>query len=190
LFNYFDIFENIYKPQALKNKIKEMQEITTNNITIEKMEINTIDRKEFMRQVGLSFGAIMLMNCLQSCSDGGEIPDPNPTTSTGKLDFTININDATYSGLKTKGNFVVVKAQNVIIARVNDTNGSWIAVDSRCTHELTTINYRSSSNDFLCPNHNSTFSSSGAVTKGPATSALARFNTSFDATNNTLRVFA
>jgi cytochrome b6-f complex iron-sulfur subunit len=167
-----------------------MQDITKNNIEFQKMGIKMIDRKEFMRQVGFSFGAIMLMNCIQSCSEGGEIPDPNPTTSTGKLDFTININDATYSGLKTKGNFVVIKAQNVIIARVNDTNGSWIAVDSRCTHELTTINYRSSSNDFLCPNHGSIFSATGVATKGPATSALARFNTSFDATNNTLRVFA
>lgn len=157
----------------------------------EKQEMtNTIDRKEFMRQVGLSFGAIMLMNCLQSCGDGGEIPDPNPTGNTGKLDFTININDAAYTSLKNKGNAVVVKAQNVIIARVNDTNGSWIAVDSRCTHEQTTINYRSSSNDFLCPNHGSTFSSTGAATKGPATAALTRYNTSFDATNNTLRVFA
>lgn len=167
-----------------------MQETTTNNTEIEKMEVNTIDRKEFMRQVGLSFGAIMLMNCLQSCGDGGEIPEPNPAPITGKVDFTLNINDATYSGLKTKGSFVVVKAQNVIIARVNDANGSWIAVDSRCTHELTTINYRASSNDFLCPSHDSTFSSTGAVTRGPATAALTRFNTSFDATNNTLRVFA
>jgi cytochrome b6-f complex iron-sulfur subunit len=175
-----------------------MQETMTSNMeteTIEKKEVNTIDRntidrKEFMRQVGLSFGAIMLMNCLQSCGDVSEIPDPNPTGTTGKLDFTININDATYSSLKTKGNAVVVKAQNVIIARVNDTNGTWIAVDSRCTHEQTTINYRASSNDFLCPLHGSTFSATGAVTKSPANAALTRFNTSFDATNNTLRVFA
>ena len=171
-----------------------MQETMTNNTEIEEVEkkevSNTIDRKEFMRQVGLSFGAIMLMNCLQSCSEGGEIPDPNPTGGGTKVDFTININDATYSSLKTKGNAVVVKAQNVIIARVNDTNGTWIAVDSRCTHEQTTINYRASSNDFLCPNHGSTFSATGAVTKSPATAALTRYSTSFDATNNTLRVFA
>jgi cytochrome b6-f complex iron-sulfur subunit len=92
-----------------------MQETSKNIIEIEKMEINTIDRKEFMRQVGLSFGAIMLMNCLQSCSDGGEIPDPNPNTSTGKVDFTININDATYSALKTKGNFVVVSCISFVL---------------------------------------------------------------------------
>lgn len=151
---------------------------------------NTIDRKEFMRQVGLGFGAIVLMNCLQSCGDGGEIPDPNPTGGGTKLDFTININDMTYSSLKNKGNAIVVKAQNVIIARANDANGTWIAVDSRCTHQQTTINFRASTNDFLCPNHGSTFAATGAATKGPATAALTRFNTSFDATNNTLRVFA
>lgn len=172
-----------------------MNETSNTNIdTINSIEQNktnqTIDRKEFMKQVGLSFGAIMLMNCLQSCGDGGDIPDPNPTNTTGKVDFTINLNDAANAALKTKGNYLVIKAQNVIIARVNDTNGTFLAVDSRCTHEQTTINYRSSSNDFYCPNHGSTFSSTGAVTKGPASLALTRFNTSFDATNNTLRVFA
>ena len=163
-----------------------------NNIITEKIETNkidgsTIDRKEFMRQVGIGFGAIMLMNCLQSCSDNSEIPDPNPMPTT-KLDFTIDLKTNDYSGLKTKGGFAVVKGQNVIVAHTNaDT---WIAVDSRCTHELTIINYRASSNDFLCPNHGSQFTATGAVSKGPATSALSRYNTSFDATNNTLRVFA
>lgn len=165
-------------------------EVENKEVLNQETNRNTIDRKEFMRQVGLSFGAIMLMNCLQSCGDGGEIPDPNPTGSSGKVDFTININDAAYANLKNKGTAVVVTAQRVIIARVNDTNGSWIAVDSRCTHEQTTINYRAATNDFLCPNHGSTFSSTGAVTKSPATSPLTRYNTSFDATNNTLRVFA
>lgn len=170
-----------------------MQETMTNEV--ENKEVlngetnsNTIDRKEFMRQVGLSFGAIMLMNCLQSCGDGGEIPDPNPTGNSGKVDFTININDAAYVNLKNKGTAVVVTAQRVIVARVNET--TWIAVDSRCTHQQTTINYRAATNDFLCPNHGSMFSSTGAVTKGPATAALTRYNTTFNATDNTLRVFA
>lgn len=174
----------------MENIITEKLESNTiDGGTIDRNPIDgvTIDRKEFMRQVGIGFGAIMLMNCLQSCSDGGEIPDPNPGTST-KLDFTIDLKTTDYSGLKTKGGFAVVKAQNVIVAHTNvDT---WIAVDSKCTHEQTTINYRAASNDFLCPNHGSVFTAVGAVTTGPATSALTRYNTSFDATNNTLRVFA
>lgn len=161
--------------------------VGNNVIDGEKINAGTIDRKEFMRQVGIGFGAIMLMNCLQSCGDGGEIPDPNPTANT-KLDFTIDLKTNDFSSLKTKGNFAVVKTQNVIVAHTNaDT---WIAVDAKCTHEQTIINYRAASNDFLCPNHGSVFTATGSVTTGPATQALTKYFTSFDATNSTLRVFS
>ena len=65
-----------------------------------------MERKEFMKQVGLSFGAIMLMNCLQSCSEG-DIPDPNPTGgsggTSGGLDISLDLNTADYKALQTKG---------------------------------------------------------------------------------------
>ncbi|MCP9768713.1 Rieske (2Fe-2S) protein [Lacihabitans sp. LS3-19] len=147
---------------------------------------NTIDRKDFMKQVGLGFGAIMLMNCLQSCGET-EIPDPNPTGNGDVLDFSIDITASGNTALQTKGGFLVVASKKVIIARtLNDT---WIAVSSACTHEGTTVNYRSASNDFLCPNHGSTFSSVGAATKSPATSALKKYNVTFTANSNTVRVF-
>ncbi len=158
------------------------------NVILEKSEEkSTIDRKEFMRQVGIGFGAIMLMNCLQSCSGTDEIPDPSPTTSS-KLDFTIDLKTATYSSLSTKGNFLVIKAQNVIVAHTSAD--AWIAVDSRCTHELYILDYRAATNDFICANHGSKFSATGAVTNGPANAPLTRYNTSIDLTNNTLRIFA
>lgn len=159
----------------------------TQSIESKTIETNTIDRKEFMKQVGIGFGAILLMNCLQSCGGVDEIPDPNPTSTT-KLDFTIDLKTGTYTNLKTKGAFAVVSAQSVIVAHTNaDT---WIAVDAKCTHEQAIINYRATTNDFLCPLHSSEFTATGAVQKGPAAKALTRYNTSFDATNNTLRVFA
>lgn len=147
---------------------------------------NRIDRKDFMRQVGLSIGGIILMNCLQSCTET-EIPDPVDPTNTGKLDITLDLNKTDYSGLKTKGGFAVINASKVIAARTLDDN--FIAVQSDCTHQGTTINFRSSTSDFRCPNHGSTFSKTGAVTAGPATAALKKYNTSFDATANTLRIF-
>lgn len=146
----------------------------------------TIDRKDFLKQVGVGFGAIMLMNCLQSCSET-EIPDPNPVVVTDKLDFSIDIAASGNTALQTKGGFLVVSGKKVIIARtLADT---WIAVSSECTHQGTPVNYRPSSNDFLCPNHQSTFSSTGAVTKAPATAALKKYNVTFSANTNTVRVF-
>jgi cytochrome b6-f complex iron-sulfur subunit len=48
--------------------------------------------------------------------------------------------------------------------------------------------YQGADNRFFCPNHNSTFSNTGAVTAGPATAPLARYNTALSGTN--LRVFS
>ncbi|MBA4853515.1 ubiquinol-cytochrome c reductase iron-sulfur subunit [Emticicia sp. BO119] len=149
-------------------------------------ERNTIDRKEFMKQVGISFGAIMLMNCLQSCG-GGEIPDPDPDGSSGKVDFTLDMNNTSYTILKNKGGYVVVKPQNIIIAHTNAD--AFIAVSAICTHESTIINYRAATNDFLCPNHQSEFKADGSVQKGPATTDLKKYSVSSDLTNNTIRIF-
>lgn len=156
--------------------------------TIEKSKPQNIDRKDFMKQVGIGFGAIMLMNCLQACSEA-EIPDPMaPGTPTGnKVDFTLDLNVQGNSALNSNGGFVVASNQGVIVARKLD--GAFIAVSSACTHQGTTINFQKDSGNFRCPNHGSEFSEAGAVTKGPATSALKKFNTSFTATTNTLRIF-
>jgi cytochrome b6-f complex iron-sulfur subunit len=143
---------------------------------------NTIERSEFLKQVGIGFGAIMLMNCIQGCSADTEIPDPNPTTST-KVDFKINL----ATTLLTDGSFTVNKTNNVIVARVNAT--TYLAVASLCTHEKAEITYRAATNDFRCPLHGSLFKSDGTVTMGPAATALKKFSTTVDTTNKELRVF-
>ncbi len=145
---------------------------------------NTMERKDFMKQVGLGFGAVLLMNCLQACGEA-EIPDPMPGAGGDKLDFTLNLTTGSNSTLQTKGGFLV--SNNVIVARtLTDT---FIAVDAACTHQQTIISYRANSNDFKCPNHGSEFGADGKATMGPATSALKKYKTSFDATANTLRIF-
>lgn len=178
----FSLFDRIYcRLFQTTYYIMETKEIV-------KTEPKSIDRKDFMKQVGIGFGAIMLMNCLQACSES-EIPDPmiNPGGDGNKVDFTLNLNDTGNSALNQNGGFLVVSSRGVIVARKLD--GSFIAVSSACTHQGTTINYRRDTDDFLCPNHQSVFSAVGAVTRGPATAALKRFNTSFTATSNTVRVF-
>lgn len=146
----------------------------------------TMERSEFLKQVGISVGAIVLMQCVQGCTEG-EIPDPNPNINTGKVDITLDLNTSDYSALKTKGGFAYIKANGIIAAQTSA--GAFIAVASACTHAGTTVNFRANTTDFYCPNHGSVFSSTGAVTTGPATAALKRFSTSFDATNNKLRIF-
>lgn len=148
-----------------------------------------ISRADFMKKAGLSIGGILLLNCLQSCAPEADvIPAPGTGSGSGNLDFTLDLNQAGNASLRNAGGFLVVAAQRVIVVRL--ANNNFLAVQSNCTHQGTTITYRSSSNDFFCPNHGSVFSTTGAVVTGPASSPLRVYKFSFDVTANSLRVFA
>lgn len=138
-----------------------------------------MDRKEFLSQVGLGAAALLAPVCLgglAACGKSGGSPSA-PTN----VDFTL---DVSTGPLATNGGFIV--RNNIIIARTN--SGGFLAVSAACTHEGTNVNYVASSNKFVCPNHGAQFSSTGAVTLGPATRNLTSYNTSLNGT--TLRVYS
>ncbi|MFN8345505.1 MAG: Rieske 2Fe-2S domain-containing protein [Spirosomataceae bacterium] len=144
--------------------------------------ITTMDRQEFFRLVGVSIGAIVLQQCLSGCGTGTTDPQPDDSTK----DFSININNTNFTALRNAGGFV--RSNGIIIARTQQ--GGFIAVSQACTHEGTAVNYVSSNNTFLCPNHGSVFTSEGEVQTGPATKPLTRYKTSFDASTGDVRVFS
>jgi Rieske Fe-S protein len=88
----------------------------------------------------------------------------------------ITLNVAAGSPLASVGSAALVQASNtnVLVARVaQDTFNAMTAV---CTHEACTVT-RFASGTFQCPCHGSEYNTNGGVTKGPAPSALRRFNT-------------
>ena len=135
-----------------------------------------MDRKEFLALVGTSIGAITLASCFDSCKKTS-----NASTAP-TVDFTLDLNAAANSSLKTGGGYVY--NSGVIVAKT--TGGSYIAVSQACTHEGVTVTYQPSGNNFYCSAHGSSFSSSGSVTGGPAGSALKQYTC--DLTGTTLRV--
>ncbi len=142
-----------------------------------------MDRKEFLAQLGLSSAAIFAGACLAGCSkdddgSGGGITPP------ANVDFTINLADSANALLNTGGGYIY--QSGIIIARtLTDT---YLAVAQACTHQGTPVVWQAGNNRFFCQSHGSTFSTTGAVTNGPAGSALKRYNTSLTGTN--LRVFS
>jgi thiosulfate dehydrogenase (quinone) large subunit len=50
--------------------------------------------------------------------------------------------------------------------------GKYTAVDAKCPHQGCAVNFVSASGGFRCPCHQSAFTSTGALTRGPATSGL------------------
>lgn len=169
------------------------------------MEKTQLNRGQFLRQLGLSTGALMAFYCmgtsLTACSSSGDDTDPTPnpgggngntnsaaikgTTSGANIDFTIDLTHADFSKLKTAGQFDYVA--NIIIV---NTGGTYVALSKVCTHQGSTISYRSDNNDLRCPNHGSEFNLDGSVKVSPATEALAVYKTEIQNSGNTLRVSA
>lgn len=139
-----------------------------------------MDRKEFLSQVGMGAAALLAPVCLGGLASCGKSDSGSPSAPTN-VDFTIDVSSG---ALATNGGFLVVN--NIIVARTN--SGTFLAVSAACTHEGTNVNYVASSNKFVCPNHGAQFSSTGAVTLGPATRNLTSYNTSLNGTS--LRVYS
>jgi cytochrome b6-f complex iron-sulfur subunit len=151
--------------------------------------IKIMNRKEFFARVGFGAAAVLVPACIvgvvSSCSsdssDAGSSPGPTPTPPPSGVDFNL---DVSTGSLATNGGFLVTNA--IIVART--LTGEFLAVSSSCPHEGTNVNYSSSGNNFVCPNHNSQFTNKGVVTQGPAKSNLKEYKTALN--GNTLRVFS
>lgn len=151
-----------------------------------------MERKDFIEQVGLSGAAILIFGCMQSCSksDGPSTNTNNGAGSGGNntstVDFSIDISKSPYDALKNIGGFYVDTVTNIII--VKTTASEIIAVSAICTHQQSSITYQANNNRLYCAAHGSIFTTTGAVTTGPATTALKKYQTSL--TGTILRVFA
>jgi Rieske Fe-S protein len=119
----------------------------------------SISRKDFLRSMGL--GGAALMAVLASCKSADNV---TPSGVSIDISTTIkNVGDYTYSS-------------GVIIARVGagSTAASFVALAKACTHEGTAVTYQGNG-VFYCPNHGAQFSSTGSVTRGPASSSLSKY---------------
>jgi cytochrome b6-f complex iron-sulfur subunit len=134
-----------------------------------------MDRKEFLERMGIAITIPFCLGAMQSCNQSNPIPAPT------NVDFTIDVS----SGALSQNGGYVAKS-GLIVART--LSGEFLAVSAACTHEGTSVQYRASQNNFICPSHGATFSSNGKVTNGPAKKSLAVYNTQL--TGTTLRVFS
>jgi cytochrome b6-f complex iron-sulfur subunit len=139
-----------------------------------------MDRKEFLAQLGLGSTAVFAGVCMQSCSKS-----ETSSTPPSAVDFTLDLNSAANTPLKTPGGFIIF--QGVIVAQ--STSGSFLAVSAACPHEQVNVEYQGAKNQFFCPRHASYFTSSGSFISGPANGrGLTQYKTSLN--GNSLRVYA
>ena len=132
-----------------------------------------MERKDFLKLIGTGAATVLIAGCIQSCGKDG-----------GKVDFTLDLTASANASLNTNGGYVY--SHGIIIAKT--VSGNYVAVSQACTHDGVSVKYDSTNDQFHCDAHGSNFSDSGAVTMGPANSALRQYNTSLSGTS--LRIFS
>jgi cytochrome b6-f complex iron-sulfur subunit len=136
-----------------------------------------MNREEFLKQLGITALLTCTGSAMIGCSNNDE---PAPSNA----DFTLDLSASQNAALNNVGGSL--SSNGIIVARLSNTE--FVALSRACTHEGTGINFRSSQNDFLCPNHGARFSTTGAVLQGPARASLKKYNT--ELTGNSLRIFS
>ena len=109
------------------------------------------------------------------------LPTINATASGG----SIRVENVSASALANVGSAALVQTGSGNFLVVRTGQESFNALTAICTHEQCVVT-GFSSGTFTCPCHGSQYSSSGAVTRGPATRSLQQFGTTF--TNNVLTI--
>jgi cytochrome b6-f complex iron-sulfur subunit len=126
-------------------------------------------RREALNRIALGSGTVLLVPAaLISCSEDGA---DDPGGNNGNNDFTIDMDEATFSALKNAGGFAVTSG--IIVANTDGSN--YVALSSICTHNSCTVGYSVQNNNFPCPCHGSVFNSNGSVANGPATQPLKEY---------------
>lgn len=135
-----------------------------------------MDRKKFIEQVGIVAGSTILFTCIGCSKSGNASPS---TAAPSNVDFTLDLSASANAALSTNGGYVY--SNRIIVART--LAGNYIAVSQTCTHETYTVVYQGNNSRFYCANHGATFSETGAVTNGPANSALKQYTTALSGTS-------
>lgn len=166
---------------------------------------DSMKRGEFLRSLGLTTSTLMAFYCLgttmTACGSKTDDPDPDPVnpgngtgisgTTTGSVNFTIDLTNTNITSKLLSGVKYLITG-DVLVALT--TSGAYVALSKTCTHEGTQLQYRTAENDLYCSNHQSEFSTTGAVEKGPAVGgtvpALKAYKTSLSADGKTLTITA
>lgn len=146
-----------------------------------------MERKDFLKKIAaggsiLLTAPIIFSSCSEDDDPANENGNPNNNGNGNSSEIIIDLNSADFSALGTVGGFAY--KDNIIICRTGET--SYIALSKLCTHSQCTVTYNHSGSELPCPCHGSTFSTSGAVTNGPASSNLKKYTVTKD--GNTLKI--
>lgn len=133
-----------------------------------------MERRQFLERIGIGAAFVLTTSCFQSCTKD---------TSSGPVDFTIDLSTSANSALKNNGGYIV--NSGVVVAK--DSSGNYVAATQTCTHEgqkqITLKN-----NEWYCTAHGARYSLSGSGLNSDGSKGLTIYKTTLSGTM--LRVYS
>jgi Rieske Fe-S protein len=136
-----------------------------------------LNRREFLARTAAGAAALV---AIEGCGDG----QIGPSAPAALGNFSVTVNLADYPALATVGTLVRIDGQAIGVVRTGAS--SFVASSTICTHEGCDTNVRG--NQYSCPCHDSLFSATGAVLRGPADRPLDRLFVIQVAGTNTIQI--
>ena len=101
---------------------------------------------------------------------------------------TLNLAATANACLRSVGGqrIIDVGAKRYLVIRT--AADAFVALSATCSHAGCMVSYATTSGDLVCSCHGSTFALDGAVTQGPATMPLTRYETRFNEASEILTV--
>ncbi|MFM8472637.1 MAG: Rieske (2Fe-2S) protein [Candidatus Kapaibacterium sp.] len=136
-----------------------------------------MNRREFIEKAGVGAAFALALACTQSCSES--------TTPSGPVDFTLDLSQAAYAKLLTKGSYVIANSCVVVYG----LDGAYHAVTVICSHEgERKVVYDKSNDEFTCTAHGARYSKSGSGLNSTGSKGLTAYKTQLSGT--LLRVYS
>lgn len=136
-----------------------------------------MERRDFLEKLGIGAAFVLSTSCLQSCK--------KDAVAASGVDFTLNLDDAANSSLKTNGNFII--SNGTVVAKT--TTGEYVAATVTCSHEGNkAVQYDKANNRYRCTVHGAQFDLTGKGLNAEASKGLTIYKTTL--TGSSLRVFA
>jgi Rieske Fe-S protein len=147
----------------------------------------TVTRKEFLIRLaigGVAVGASSaIASFLASCSLPNDPQGSTLPTTAGTVNGNKVMVDISSTSPLVQNGFALVQYSGGSLLVAHTSDGKYHAMTPICTHQGCMINqYNSGSKEFVCQCHGSRFSTTGAVTNGPASSPLQQYVTSVNGT--------
>lgn len=150
-------------------------------------ELSTPTRREFCACCSKAAG-VLAIGVAAGCGGSPSGPSGNtqslPSVSASVSGRAVTVPVGAGSALASTGAMAIAQTSVGTFLLSRTGASSLTALTATCTHEGCTITQTDGS-QFVCPCHGSTFTSSGAVVKGPANRSLQQFSASITGDNAT-----